>query len=119
MGRGSTFHDDETSAKTLDKRGQSMQRQSRVEKEGEEPTQVWLSRCERCGERLCTQLCPSKCGLQICLGLFKKKKKTDLWVSLVVQWVRILLPMQGTQLRSLAQENSTCHWAIKPVCRNY
>ena len=77
MGRGSTFHDDETSAKTLDKRGQSMQRQSRVEKEGEEPTQVWLSRCERCGERLCTQLCPSKCGLQICLGLFKKKKKKN------------------------------------------
>ena len=115
-GKGSTFHDDETSAKTLDKRGQSAQRQSRMEKEGEEPTQVWLSMCERCGERLCTQLCPSKCGLQICLGLCKN---THPWVSLVVQWVRLLLPMQGTQLRSLVQENSTCHWATKPMWHNY
>ena len=31
--------------------------------------------------------------------------------SLVVQWLRIPLPMQGTQVQSLLQEDSTCHGA--------
>ena len=35
--------------------------------------------------------------------------------SLVVQWLRIHLPMQGTWVRSLVQEDSTCHGATKPV----
>ena len=34
---------------------------------------------------------------------------------LVAQWIRIHLPMQGTQVQSLIQENSTCHRATKPV----
>ena len=29
------------------------------------------------------------------------------WTSLVVQWLRIRLPMQGTRVCSLAQEDST------------
>ena len=33
----------------------------------------------------------------------------------MVQWIRIRLPMQGTQVRSLAQEDSMCHRATKPV----
>ena len=38
--------------------------------------------------------------------------------SLVVQWLRINLPMQETLVQSLAQEDSTCHVATKPVCHN-
>ena len=39
--------------------------------------------------------------------------------SLVAQWLRIRLPMQETQVRSLVQEDPTCRGATKPVCRNY
>ena len=37
------------------------------------------------------------------------------WTSLVAQWIRIHLPMQGTWVQSLVQEDSTCHKATKPV----
>ena len=33
---------------------------------------------------------------------------------LVVQWLRICLRIQGTQVQSLVQEDPTCHWAAKP-----
>ena len=39
--------------------------------------------------------------------------------SLVVQWLRIHLPMQGTQVRSLVREDRTCHRATKSVRHNY
>ena len=39
--------------------------------------------------------------------------------SLVVQWLRICLPMQGTWVRSLVQEDPPCHGATKPVHHNY
>ena len=39
--------------------------------------------------------------------------------SLVVQWLRIRLPMQGTQVRALVWEDPTCRGAAKPVCHNY
>ena len=39
--------------------------------------------------------------------------------SLVVQWLRIHLPMQRTRLRVLVQEDPTCHGAPKPVSHNY
>ena len=39
--------------------------------------------------------------------------------SLVVQWLRILLPMQGTQVRALVREDPTCRGATKPVSHNY
>ena len=35
--------------------------------------------------------------------------------SLVVQWLRIHLPMQGTRVQSLVQEDATCFWATKPM----
>ena len=38
---------------------------------------------------------------------------------LVVQWLRVLLPMQGTQVQALVREDPTCHRATKPVCHNY
>ena len=39
--------------------------------------------------------------------------------SLVVQWLRILLPMQGTRVRVLVWEDPTCRGATKPVHHNY
>ena len=47
--------------------------------------------------------------------LEKKKKGT----SLVAQWLRICLPMQGTRVQSLVQEDPTCRGATKPVSHNY
>ena len=41
------------------------------------------------------------------------------WTSLMVQWLRILLPFQRTQVWSLVREDSTCRGATKPVCHNY
>ena len=39
--------------------------------------------------------------------------------SLVAQWLRIRLPLQGTQVRSLVQEDLTCRRATRPTCHNY
>ena len=41
------------------------------------------------------------------------------WASLVAQWLRIRLPMQGTRVRALVQEYPTCRGAAKPMCHNY
>ena len=46
-------------------------------------------------------------------------KKTDNRVFLVVQWLRIRLPLQGIWVWNLVQEDSTCHRAIKPMHHNY
>ena len=46
-------------------------------------------------------------------------KTTELWTSLVVQWIRNHLPMEGTQVQSLVWENSAYHGAFKPVHHNY
>ena len=39
--------------------------------------------------------------------------------SLVAQWLRICLPMQGTRVRALVREDPTCRGATKPVRHNY
>ena len=39
--------------------------------------------------------------------------------SLVAQWLRICLPMQGTRVRALVQEDPTCCGATMPVRHNY
>ena len=39
--------------------------------------------------------------------------------SLVAQWLRICLPMQGTRVRALVWEDPTCCGATKPVSHNY
>ena len=46
-------------------------------------------------------------------------KMTIVWASLVAQWLRIRLPMQGTRVRALVWEDPTCHGATKPVHHNY
>ena len=42
--------------------------------------------------------------------------KLCLRTSLVVQWLRICLPMQGTQVRALVQKDPTCRGATKLPC---
>ena len=39
--------------------------------------------------------------------------------SLVAQWLRIRLPMQGTQVQALVWEDPTCHRATKLMRHNY
>ena len=41
------------------------------------------------------------------------------WASLEAQWLRICLPMQGTQAQALVREDPTCRGATKPVRHNY
>ena len=42
-----------------------------------------------------------------------------LLASLVAQWLRICLLMQGTRVRALVWEDPTCHGAAGPVGHNY
>ena len=37
----------------------------------------------------------------------------------MVQWLRIRLSIQGSQVQLLVQEDPTCHGATKPKCHNY
>ena len=46
-------------------------------------------------------------------------RNTDYWASLVAQWLRICLPMQGTQVQALVWEDPTCRGATGPVSHNY
>ena len=43
----------------------------------------------------------------------------QLRASLVAQWLRICLLMQGTRVRALVWEDPTCHGATGPVSHNY
>ena len=56
-------------------------------------------------------------GKLIAIQSYLKKQETG--VSLVVQWLRISLPMQGTQVQALVQEDPTCCRATKPERHNY
>ena len=39
--------------------------------------------------------------------------------SLVAQWLRIRLPMQGTRVPALVREDPTCRGATKPMRHNH
>ena len=45
--------------------------------------------------------------------------KLEPGASLVAQWLRICLPMQGTRVQALVWEDPTCLRATKPVSHNY
>ena len=47
------------------------------------------------------------------------KYKTIQGASLVAQWLRICLLMQGTRVRALVWEDPTCRGATRPVSHNY
>ena len=51
--------------------------------------------------------------------LYMNTSKHKIRASLVAQWLRIRLPMQGTRVRALVQEDPTCCGATKLVCHNY
>ena len=50
--------------------------------------------------------------------LGKREIKSAFRTSLVVQWLRICLPMQGTRVRALVREDPTCHGATNPMHHN-
>ncbi|KAJ8795983.1 hypothetical protein J1605_002745 [Eschrichtius robustus] len=59
---------------------------------------------------------------------FSSNKIFHFRASLVAQWLRICLPMQGTRVRALVREDPTCRGATtpcpcatttEPACRNY
>ena len=52
-------------------------------------------------------------------GEGEQRKRTGMGTSLVVQWLRIRLPVQGTWVRALVQEDPMCRGATKPVRHNY
>ena len=56
---------------------------------------------------------------QVLATIIFMKKNVIIGTSLVVQWLRIHLPMQGTRVRSLVWEDPTCRGAAKPVRHNY
>ena len=49
----------------------------------------------------------------------KIKRKSPDQASLVVQWFRICLPIQGIQVRPLVQEDPICYKATELVRHNY
>ena len=46
-------------------------------------------------------------------------QKPTVRASLVAQWLRICLLMQGTRVRALVWEDPTCRRATRPVSHNY
>ena len=57
------------------------------------------------------------------LSLAKQQKRLSLKktprTSLVARWLRIHLPMQGTQVQALVREDTTCHGTAKPMSHNH
>ena len=69
---------------------------------------------------LCYDLFTFPPGLQVReLSTWSLLKWTKCGASLVAQWLRIRLPMQGTWVRALVREDPTCRGATKPVHHNY
>ena len=59
----------------------------------------------------------SLCNRQLFKKLINFTK--TLRASLVAQWLRICLPMQGTRVRALVWEDPTGRGATRPVSHNY
>ena len=58
---------------------------------------------------------PEECNQSI----YGKKNPTKFRASLVAQWLRICLPMQGARVRALVWEDPTCRGAAGPMSHNY
>ena len=58
-------------------------------------------------------------GGDIHLSIRSSSKTHVIGASLVAQWLRICLPMQGTRVRALVWEDPTCCGATGPVSHNY
>ena len=56
------------------------------------------------------------------LSIYPEKtiiQKESCGASLVVQWLRVCLPMQGTRVRALVWEDPICRRATGPLSHNY
>ena len=49
----------------------------------------------------------------------EQNKEKRMRASLVVQWLRICLSIQGTQVQALVREDATCCRATRPVRHSY
>ena len=58
-------------------------------------------------------------GRQIALPLRHTVKEESAGASVVAQWLRICLLMQGTRVRALVWEDPTCRGATGPMSHNY
>ena len=78
----------------------------------------------------CEQCCYERWGVCIfsfffpCLKIHfnmrnKLHQNNNSGASLVAQWLRIRLPMQGTRVRALVQEDPICCRETKPLHHNY
>ena len=56
---------------------------------------------------------------KLCSVAKNEKEKHKKRTSLVVQWLRVRLPMQRTRVQSLVQKDSTRCGATKPVHHSY
>ena len=52
-------------------------------------------------------------------GVDLRIQKIPSGASLVAQWLRVCLPVQGTRVRALVWEDPTCRGATGPVSYNY
>ena len=59
---------------------------------------------------------PGEVCAQVAAG---HEQKPCVGASLVAQWLRICLPIQGTRVRALVWEDPTCRGATKPVRHHY
>ena len=64
-------------------------------------------------------ICEECLVLWICHSERKLIFKELSWASLVSQWLRICLPMQGTRVQALVPEDPTYREAAKPMRHNY
>ena len=62
--------------------------------------------------------CPGSDVIGIHFMILSKQKNVNFGASLVVQWLRICLPMHGTRVRALVWENPTCRGATRSVSHN-
>ena len=61
----------------------------------------------------------ARVGLILMNGILNKTSQTHknvhFWASLVAQWLRVRLPMQGAWVRALVWEDPTCRGVAGPV----
>ena len=55
------------------------------------------------------------CSIAYCSDKMKENPLSPSRTSLVVQWLKVSLPMQGTQVQTLGEDDPTRHWATEPI----
>ena len=78
--------------------------------------------CEQIMHQILSKILEPKFIISLALSRILKvhrSKEVYVWTSLVVQWLRIRLPMQGTWVLALGREDPTCLRATKPMRHNY